>query len=130
MTDPTKTKTLNVSDIKGAKQEIEDLEVFGNGDTFRLICKASSAAEGWMKSTKAMEIPGVGCVVQVTTQQRNADRSYVLAEALAFVPGVGIVEETDTREGGKVVSRKIVKVSSGNSSIDEALNSGDGHYKP
>ena len=28
-----------------------------------LLCKASSLAEGWMKSTKAMEIPGVGCVV-------------------------------------------------------------------
>ena len=29
----------------------------GNGDMFKLLCKASSQKEGWMKSTKAMEIP-------------------------------------------------------------------------
>ena len=45
--------------------------------------------EGWMKSTKAMET-GDGCVVQVTTQQRNPDGSYAIAEALVFVPDTEI----------------------------------------
>lgn len=40
-----------------------------------------------MKSTKAMEVPG-GFLVQVTTQQRNPDGSYAVAEALSFVPRV------------------------------------------
>lgn len=58
---------------------------FGNPDLFELICKESSVEEGWMKSTKAMET-GDGCVVQVTTQQRNPDGSYAIAEALVYVP--------------------------------------------
>lgn len=82
-----------------------DLVTFGDGDTFKLISKASSQAEGWMKSTKAMEIVGVGCVVQVTTQQRNPDGSYAVAEAVTFVPGVRIVED---EEDGRVVARWLV----------------------
>jgi hypothetical protein len=78
-------KPLSNSDVDGAKKNVGDLEVFGNGDMFVLLCKASSKAEGWMKSTKAMVIPGVGCVVQVTTQQGEQ-----VSEAVTFVPGVKI----------------------------------------
>jgi Lon protease-like protein len=84
------SKTLDISDVKGARANISDIKVFGDGDTFRLICKASSDEQGWMKSTKAMEIAGVGCLVQVTTQQRNPDGSYSIAEALSFVPNAVI----------------------------------------
>jgi hypothetical protein len=83
-------KTLYNSDISGAKVNVPDIKVFGNGDMFQLLCKASSQAEGWMKSTKAMEVPGVGCVVQVTTHQRNHDGTNAVAEAITFVPGVSI----------------------------------------
>lgn len=86
-------KTLGITDIKGAHANISDLETFGDGDSFRLICKASSQKQGWMKSTKALEIAGVGCLVQVTTQQRNADGSYAVAEALTWVPGICISPE-------------------------------------
>ena len=79
------TKMVGITDTKGARANISDLEVFGNSDTFVLICKASSKSQGWLKSTKAMEIPDVGCVVQVTTQQGDN-----VAEALTFVPGVTI----------------------------------------
>lgn len=78
-------KTLNNSDVNQAKKQVSDLEIFGNGDLFQLLSKASSKTEGWMKSTKAMEISGVGCVVQVTTQQGNH-----VAESVCFVPGVQI----------------------------------------
>jgi len=94
-------KTLDNTDIADVKEKVDDVKVFGNGDLFQLICKASSDSQGWMKSTKAMEIDGdgsvVGCVVQVTTQQRNPDGSYAVAEALTFVPGViiGIDEHGD-----------------------------------
>ena len=83
-------KTLHNSDINGARKNVKDIVVFGDGDLFQLMSKASSQDEGWMKSTKAMETP-VGCVVQVTTQQRNPDGSYAIAEALTFVPGVTII---------------------------------------
>jgi len=82
-------KTLDITEVKGAKANISDLKVFGNGDLFQLICKASSNEQGWMKSTKAMQTPH-GCVVQVTTQQKNIDLTYSVAEALTFVPGVFI----------------------------------------
>jgi hypothetical protein len=78
-------KTLGNSDISGAKKNVKDIVVFGDGDLFKLISKAFSKEEGWMKSTKAMEIKGVGCVIQVTTQQGDN-----IAEALTFVPGVRI----------------------------------------
>jgi len=76
-----------------------DLVVVGNGDAFQLLCKASSQAEGWMKSTKAMPVAG-GAIVQVTTQQRNPDGSYAVAEALTYVPGAKIVD--DVNSGRKI----------------------------
>lgn len=79
-------KTLDISEVKAAKENISDLKVYGDGDTFRLLCKASSEEEGWMKSTKVCNVVG-GCIVQVTTQQRNPDGSYAVAEALTYVPG-------------------------------------------
>jgi len=85
-------KTLHNSDISGARQNVKDIKVVGNGDMFQLLCKASSESEGWMKSTKAMQIPG-GCIVQVTTQQRNPDGSYAVAEAICFVPNVWILPD-------------------------------------
>ena len=93
-------KTLHNSDVSGARKNVKDIQVVGNGDMFRLLCKASSQNEGWMKSTKACEISG-GCIVQVTTQQRNADGSYAVAEALSFVPGVKIAD--DENNGRKLV---------------------------
>ena len=70
-----------------------DLVVFGSGDLFKLISKASSKGEGWMKSTKAMQIDGVGVVVQVTTQQGDN-----VAEALTFVPCVKIIGDDTNRQ--------------------------------
>jgi len=89
-----KEKTLNNSDVNGAKKNVPDIEVFGNCDAFKLICKASSKSEGWMKSTKAMETWN-GCIVQVSTQQKNPDGSYSLAEAICFVPDVSIKKDSN-----------------------------------
>ena len=89
------SKTLHNSDVSGARQNVKDIRVVGNGDLFQLLAKASSEEEGWMKSTKAMQIDGVGCLVQVTTQQRNPDGSYSVAEALTFVPDVNIVPDVN-----------------------------------
>ncbi len=96
-----KEKTLHNSDISGARKNVKDISIVGNGDMFQLLCKASSQEEGWMKSTKACEIQDVGCIVQVTTQQKNPDGSYSLAEALTFVPGVKVVE--DINNGRKII---------------------------
>lgn len=100
-------KTLNNKDMTDARISTQDLKVFGDGNMFKLLTKASSVSEGWMKSTKAMQIDGCGCVVAVTTQQRNPDGSYSVAEAVTFVPGVVIwnIENDD----GDVIGRKLIK---------------------
>lgn len=95
------TKSVSNSNFVTARVNVPDIKVVGNGDLFKVLCKAYSTNEGWMKSTKAMEIPNTGCVVQVTTQQRNPDGSYAVAEALQYVPGVRIVE--DENNGRKLV---------------------------
>jgi hypothetical protein len=106
-------KTLTNTTAKGARTQVKDIEFWGDGDMFKLLSKASSKKEGWMKSTKAMEIEDLGCVVQVTTQQGNN-----VAEAVTFVPNTEIMEfnkdgdnvlwkETTDK---KVVYREIVKI--------------------
>jgi hypothetical protein len=94
-------KSLGNTDVNAAKKNVKDIVFFGDGDTFKLISKASSNNEGWMKSTKAMQVDGVGCVIQVTTQQGDN-----IAEALTTMLGTKIEETKNSK--GIVTSRKIV----------------------
>lgn len=101
-------KTLSNMTASQAKDNVKDIIFWGNGDTFKLLSKASSKNEGWMKSSKAMEIEGIGCVVQVTTQQGQN-----VAEAVTFVPHVKIEEVYNVNEGvieKTVISRRLVKI--------------------
>lgn len=93
-------KTLHNSDESGTKKNVKDVKIFGNGDLWQLLCKASSEAEGWMKSTKAMPLHN-GCLVQVTTQQKNPDGSYAVSESICFVPGAAI--EDDINGGRRLI---------------------------
>lgn len=106
-------KVLGSRDAAEARASVGDLVTFGDSDIWRLVCKASSKQEGWMKSTKAMELgwgrgwwrsvrialrwllpcPG-GVLVQVTTQQGDQ-----VAEAVTFCAGAVLVEVG--RIGGK-----------------------------
>jgi len=95
-------KTLGNTTSNGATKNVKDIVFWGNGDLFKLIGKASSKKEGWMKSTKAMEIENVGCVVQVTTQQDGQ-----VAESVTFVPMVKIEE---TKTGNEVTERRLVSI--------------------
>jgi hypothetical protein len=89
-------KSLDVVNIADAQIKVSDIKVVGNGDAFQLLCKASSKDQGWMKSTKAMYIENIGCVVQSSTQQGDN-----VAESLTFVPGVKVVD--DVNGGRKLV---------------------------
>ena len=100
-------KSLHNTCSNGATKNVKDIIFWGNGDTFKLISKASSEAEGWMKSTKAMKC-GKDVVIQVTTQQKNPDGSYSVAEALTTAHNKKIVETTD--QNGNVVSRTIEEI--------------------
>jgi len=94
-------KTLDNTTAAKAKDQVSDLKVWGDGDMWKLLSKASSAREGWMKSTKAMQVAG-GCLVQVTTQQGDH-----VAEAVCFVPGVDLLEEHEEHDG-RVIGRRLV----------------------
>ena len=100
-------KSLHNTCSNGATKNVKDIVFWGNGDTFQLISKASSEAEGWFKSTKAMKC-GKDVVIQVTTQQKNPDGSYSVAEALTTAHNKKIVETTD--KNGNVVSRTIEEI--------------------
>lgn len=93
-------KVLDITEAKGAKLNIPDLQVWGDGDCWKLLAKVSSQSGGWVKSTRAYEIDMVGCMVQVTTQQGDN-----VAEAVTFVPFTTIVETTN--EAGEVISRHL-----------------------
>jgi pyruvate/2-oxoglutarate dehydrogenase complex dihydrolipoamide acyltransferase (E2) component len=99
-----KEKMLDISEVKEAKKNISDLVTYGNGDTFALLCKASSQEQGWMKSTKVCNVPD-GCIVQVTTQQKNPDGSYAIAEALTYVPNTQI-----DLDGNPFCDRKLINI--------------------
>lgn len=88
--EPMSKKTTTVVDSKDLKAKVPDVQLYGNPDAWKLICKASSQSEGWMKSTKAMEIKGAGVLVQVSTQQGNW-----VAEALQYIPGCFIQDNGD-----------------------------------
>ena len=88
------------------KKNIDDAFIFGD-DCWKLITKFSSESRGTMKSTKAMKC-GKDVVIQVTTQQKNPDGSYSIAEALTTAHNKKIMETTDTN--GNVVSRTIEEI--------------------
>ena len=92
----TKSKTLHNSPINGTRTNVKDLQAYGDIDLFKCLAKASSDSGGWMKTTKAMEITGVGCLVQVTSRQGDN-----IAEALTFVPGAKIIEIDGNKENGR-----------------------------
>lgn len=91
-------KTLDVVDSQDLINKVDDVKIVGDPDTWQLICKASSKSQGWMKSTKAMEIDGLGCLIQVTTQQGDN-----VAESVVYVPDVVVKTKED---GSKYLADK------------------------
>ena len=49
-----------------------------------------------MKSTKAMDIPGAGVLVQVTTREHpESSNAVAVAEALEFIPNTFLMDKED-----------------------------------
>jgi hypothetical protein len=90
-------KTSSKPDVVDVNEKLVDVVVFGRSDLFQTLYSASSVGGGWIKSVRAMEIAGCGCVVQTTTQQGDHG-----TDALVFVPGVKVVD--DDNGGRKLVS--------------------------
>jgi len=75
-----------------ARANTSDIKVHGDPGAWLCLCKASSKAQGWMKSTKVMNVNG-GAVVQVSTEHRDPETGIVTAcaEAVVFVPDMEAV---------------------------------------
>lgn len=69
-----------------------------NQGGFQTLFKDGSERDGWVRTTKAMEIEDVGCIVQLTTQKNDN-----FSEALSYIPGVRI----ETSKNG---DKKLVKI--------------------
>ena len=109
MNDGSTSKSLSNTSGDDVKKTTSDIIFFGEPDTFKLISKASSVSQGWMKSTKAMYVEGIGCVVQTTSEFRNVitGRVEVATDSLAWVPGVCI---EDIVVGGTLTGRRLVGI--------------------
>lgn len=80
-------------------KSIPKITTVGNEDLFKLLKKVVNESDGTIKTTEAMEIEKIGCLVHVITERKNNDGVLVTSsEALTFVPNVKIVKDIN---GGK-----------------------------
>jgi hypothetical protein len=85
----------------------DDLKKHGNPDQLRLMFKVQS--ETWVKSTKAMNVPG-GCLVQMSTDRKQRNGSWVSAETSTFLPNAHVVPD----ENGNFTIRAVEQHKSDN----------------
>jgi len=104
MENKTVERPLGSNCKNDAEKNMPDYQTWGNSDTFKLIAKFSSENAGIMKSTKAMQV-GNSVIIQVTTQQRNPDGSFSVAEALTTIDNAHIIEK---HKDNKCIDRKVV----------------------
>lgn len=103
---------LHASESAGAKANIPDLRIVGDADCWILLSKASSDAQGFMRSTKAMNVPG-GVVIQASTMQSTAVfdkrdgtvKHWSISDALVFVPGVTAIRAENVDAATLIPSR-------------------------
>lgn len=94
---------LSSSNVVEKTADLGDkVETAGKPDRLQLLFKAQGVSKGrfFIKSTKAMKVPG-GCVVQVTSEIQNPDKTWSIAESLTFVPGDVVIKDDIDYEGKK-----------------------------
>lgn len=91
----------NSNNIIGETSDLKEVETIGSPDRFKVLIKAQGISPAtksfFIKSTKAMEVPG-GCIIQVSSEVIRPDGSSTIAEALTFVPGKLAIKE-DVNQG-------------------------------
>ena len=93
-------RRTDVSSTAEAKAATADVRVIGNPDMWQLLAKAGSQSEGWMRSTKGLQV-GPHVILQVSERQKNPDGSYTIDNDLIRVENVTIVP--DVNGGNKLV---------------------------
>lgn len=90
-----------------ADKNVLKVTVVGNENLFKVLSKITYEDENIIKTTKAMEIDKIGCVVSVSTEKRNKDNTLLMIdEALTFVPNAKIVRDVN---GGRRLEWRYTK---------------------
>jgi hypothetical protein len=97
-------RRTDVSSTAEAKAATADVRVTGNPDMWQLLAKAGSQSEGWMRSTKALQV-GPHVILQVSERQKNPDGSYTIDNDLIRVENLTIVP--DVNGGHKLVPARV-----------------------
>ena len=82
-------RPMGITNPEEAKAAVSDIIVAGDPGAWKVISKASSESQQWMKSTKGM-VTETGVLVQVTTKEKGQ-----IAEALTFIPGARMIQNPD-----------------------------------
>ena len=82
-------RPMGITNPEEAKAAVSDIIVVGDPNAWKVISKASSESQQWMKSTKGM-VTETGVLVQVTTKEKGQ-----IAEALTFIPGARMIQQPD-----------------------------------
>lgn len=82
-------RPMGITNPEEAKAAVSDIVVAGDPNAWKVISKASSESQQWMKSTKGM-VTENGVLVQVTTKEKGQ-----IAEALTFIPGARMIQSPD-----------------------------------
>ncbi|WP_298585309.1 hypothetical protein [uncultured Kocuria sp.] len=98
---------LMITKTEDVQKNDKNLETHGNPDQFHLLFKAQSSS--WIKSTKAMNVPG-GCLVQMSTDRKQKNGSWVSAETSTFLPNAHVVPD----ENGNFTIRAVEQQKSDN----------------
>lgn len=77
------SKTRTLDSTNSAQAKASGTSVFGNPDMWVCIAKAWNKQEEWMKSTKVLEVRGVGVFLQTITSEGNQ-----ISESVCFAPWV------------------------------------------
>ena len=96
------TKTLSTANV--IDSTATGTQFWGNDDTWKLISKAWNVSEGWMKSTKAMDLGFGGVALQVSSSHTNPDGSKSITEAITTIPD-GFIK--NIMKDGRLIGRVI-----------------------
>jgi len=90
------SRTLTNTNITDVKENVSDVVIFGDPNTWILVSKASSRKQGFMKSTKAMCLYRIGILVQTETMETNPDGTRSVSQSLQLVPEACLVFDGKT----------------------------------
>lgn len=101
-------RELNNTSLETARANVPDMLVHGDPNAWICIAKASSKAEGFMASTKVMNLPNGALIESLRREYAEASGfpSVAVSVALAYVPDLNVHKEGDRYEWHHIVPQR------------------------